>query len=153
MRVLALSVLLIASASAAQEADSLGTLAGTVTDAETGEPLPGATVVLAGTQPGVATDLEGRYEITGIRPGRYTVRFSFIGFVTQEAEAVSIHAGTKRTLDAELVVGEIISCPVVCSSRPVISRSPYASTRIERSGDGWCAEDTAVRSLAFGPPR
>ena len=38
-----------------------GKISGTIKDANTGEPLPGANVVLVGTTQGAATDLDGNY--------------------------------------------------------------------------------------------
>src|SRR5690554_6477088 len=53
---------------------------GTVTD-DSGEPIPGATVSVAGTTIGTATDLDGHYNLTV--PDGSTLIFSFIGYVTQ----------------------------------------------------------------------
>src|SRR4030042_5408739 len=36
---------------------------GTITDASTGEPLPGASILVAGTTRGVISDTEGKYSI------------------------------------------------------------------------------------------
>ncbi len=59
-----------------------GTLSGTITDAQTGEPLIGATVILEGTTQGDATNAEGRYLIDNIQPKTYNVRASYIGYQT-----------------------------------------------------------------------
>jgi len=49
-------------------------IAGRVVD-PTGRPIPGITIVLAGTSEGrVATDRDGRYAFTGLAPGSYAVR-------------------------------------------------------------------------------
>src|SRR5690554_4766509 len=53
---------------------------GTVTD-DNGEPIPGATVSVAGTTIGAATDLDGQYNLTV--PEGSTLIFSYIGYVTQ----------------------------------------------------------------------
>ena len=58
------------------------TISGTVTDVN-GDPLTGATVRLANTNIGTATDIEGAYVIT-VPDDAATLVFSFIGFVTQE---------------------------------------------------------------------
>ena len=52
-------VLLMLVSPLAVLAQSTGKLAGVVTDAETGEPLPGVNVVLEGTTLGTATDIDG----------------------------------------------------------------------------------------------
>jgi hypothetical protein len=62
---------------------STGTITGIVTDAKTGEPLIGATVILEGTNLGDATDFEGRYTIDNIPPKTYNLRASYVGFITE----------------------------------------------------------------------
>ena len=58
------------------------TLTGEVTDAETGEPLPGVTIVVQGTARGTITDVDGQFSIE-VEPGQ-TLGFSFIGYTPQE---------------------------------------------------------------------
>ena len=72
----------------AQLAYSQGSVSGTVTDARTGEPLPGVSVVLSELQLGTPTDPDGEYEITGIPSGTYTLTVTYIGYTryTQEIQ-------------------------------------------------------------------
>ena len=72
-----------------------GTLSGSITDSESGDPLPGANVFIVELSTGAAADADGNYTITGIAAGAYTVRVSFIGFKTNE-QAYSVSAGTNR---------------------------------------------------------
>jgi iron complex outermembrane receptor protein len=58
------------------------TVSGTVTGAESGEPLPGVSIVEKGTQNGTTTNMEGEYSIT--LPEDAVLTFSFVGYVTQE---------------------------------------------------------------------
>jgi TonB-linked SusC/RagA family outer membrane protein len=58
-------------------------VSGTVTSAEDGEPVPGATVLVKGTTVGAATDVNGRYSLSIPDNGTVLV-FSFIGMATQE---------------------------------------------------------------------
>lgn len=48
-------------------------LRGVVTEAETGQPIVGATVILKGSSTNATTDEEGNYTIKDIVPGRYNV--------------------------------------------------------------------------------
>ena len=65
-------------------------------DRTTNEPLPGATVVIDGTQLGTATDGDGQYFIIGVPVGQYTVRASFVGYEPLVFEGVDINAGYTR---------------------------------------------------------
>src|SRR3972149_3018371 len=57
-----------------------GKITGTVTDKKTGEPLPGANIVVLETTLGTTTDLDGRYTILEVPPGTYDVQISFVGY-------------------------------------------------------------------------
>lgn len=56
---------------------------GTVTDAETGESLPGVNIIVKGTTTGTTTDTDGNYQLTVPSPND-TLVFSFVGFQTRE---------------------------------------------------------------------
>jgi TonB-linked SusC/RagA family outer membrane protein len=58
------------------------TVSGNVTD-ESGQPLPGVTVVVKGTTQGTVTNADGEYSLTSI-PEDATLVFSFVGMSTQE---------------------------------------------------------------------
>ena len=58
---------------------------GKVVDSETNEPLPGATVVIKGTQNGTTTDFDGLFSISAADSS--TLVISFIGYGTQEVLA------------------------------------------------------------------
>ncbi|WP_282035852.1 SusC/RagA family TonB-linked outer membrane protein [Saccharicrinis aurantiacus] len=81
-------------------------ISGTVTDGETGEPLPGVAIVFKGTSNGTITDFSGNYSIKGPQTG--TLQFSFIGFNLQEIPVegkVKINAKLKpSSIDIDEVV-------------------------------------------------
>ena len=81
------------------------TLQGEVRDSQ-GEALPGVTVAAtsaARAAPVVATtDASGRYQLDGLPPGSYDVRFSLEGFQTIRELGVSVQNGFTVSLDAEL---------------------------------------------------
>ena len=78
-------VLLLLAVPTMALAQSTGKLSGRVVDASTGEGLPGANVIIDGTQLGTATDVEGNYFIIGVPVGTYDITASFVGYtpVTQ----------------------------------------------------------------------
>ena len=51
-----------------------------VTDSTTGDPLPGANLILRGTSIGAASDINGECRILGVPPGTYSLDASFIGY-------------------------------------------------------------------------
>ncbi len=93
-----------------------GSLSGIVTDAVTGEPLIGATILLKGTELGSATDLDGRYTITGIPPRTYNVTASFIGYQSATEYNVVIRSAGNFDVNFELsenttTLGEVVVKP------------------------------------------
>jgi len=59
-----------------------GSVKGKVTDSATGEGLVGASVLLRGTYLGASTDAKGNYTIDNIKPGKYTIAVTYIGYAT-----------------------------------------------------------------------
>jgi outer membrane receptor protein involved in Fe transport len=113
-------MLLLASPVLAQDAG----IAGVVKD-NTGGVLPGATVtaaspVLIEQQRTVVTDGEGRYSITQLRPGTYTVTFTLTGLSTVVREGIVLSAGFTANVDAELRAGGIQETVTVTGASPVV---------------------------------
>jgi len=69
-------------ASLAQEGP---TVTGTVTDASSGETLPGVNIQVVGTQTGTTSDAEGQFELT-VPSEDATLRFSFVGYQVQTVD-------------------------------------------------------------------
>lgn len=66
-----------------------GFIRGQVTDKGTGKPLRGVSVLLLESYQGDATDQMGRFEITRVAPGEYTVQAMMMGYLPQVVESVS----------------------------------------------------------------
>ncbi|GAB5535897.1 MAG: hypothetical protein Rubg2KO_21460 [Rubricoccaceae bacterium] len=120
----ALSLVALPSLAYAQD----GRLAGTITDASTGDPIPGATVILEGTTFGAATNIDGQYSVIGIDPATYDVRISYIGYTTQIIEGVLVTADRTTSLDAELSTSVIEGGEVtVQAEEPVVDPNQTTS--------------------------
>ncbi|MDA8591752.1 carboxypeptidase-like regulatory domain-containing protein [Flavobacteriaceae bacterium] len=72
------------------------TVSGTVSD-ENGLPLPGATVIRAGTSSGTSTDFDGKYQIKASAGD--VLEISYVGYATQ-----SITVGASNTYNANMVL-------------------------------------------------
>ncbi len=56
-----------------------GTIKGTITDKQNGEPLTGATVQVEGTSLGAVADMDGHY-LLEVKPGIYTLAVKYVGY-------------------------------------------------------------------------
>jgi len=85
-----------------------GVVTGTVTEADTGDPIPGANVVVKGTTTGTVTDIDGKYSLSYDDQGAVLV-YSFVGFVTQEVQignqsVINVSMASDVTALSEVVV-------------------------------------------------
>lgn len=112
-------------------AGTTGKLAGTIKDAQTGEPLVGANVIIEGTNFGAATNLNGEYVILNISPGRYNVKFSFIGYETIAIQNVIIVVDQTTLLQIELNPQTIQVDEIVVTARtPLIQKDVTGSISV-----------------------
>ena len=77
------------------------TIRGEITDAQTGEALIGANVVIAGTDKGTATDIDGRYVLRRVDEGEVTLIFRYIGYESREV-IVEVSEGETLTQNMQL---------------------------------------------------
>ena len=77
-----------------------GTLTGKVTDSETGDPLPGANVVVtsADVQTGAATNTSGEFSVRNLPAGTYTVIVSYIGYEKKVLTDVQVASARRKRL-------------------------------------------------------
>ena len=87
------------------------TLSGTVTDKASGQPLPGVNVVVEGSNNGVSTDFDGKYQLANLKVGE-TVVFSYVGygstsvkFTGQATENVSLQEDANQLQEVVVQVG------------------------------------------------
>jgi iron complex outermembrane receptor protein len=95
---------------------------GVISDAQSGEPLPGANVLLTApgaTTPitGASTDFSGHYAISGIPPGSYDLVVRFIGYQENRTE-IALGDGEEAAFDIALgIEGVSLNTVVVSASR------------------------------------
>lgn len=133
--------------SAAVPAYAQQQIRGKVSDASTGDPLPGVNVYISELQTGAATDVEGEYEIKNIEPGSYTLIASFIGYEQFES-TVDISANQTLTLDIEMIRGGIVGEDVVVVGYGVQRRSDLTGSVSSISSEE--LNEVSVSSLESG---
>ena len=106
------------------EAQTESGIAGVARDS-TGLALPGVSVeasspALIEKARSVATDGQGLYNITGLRPGVYTVTFTLPGFTTVRREGVELTSSFTATVNAEMRVGGIEEAVTVSGASPTV---------------------------------
>ena len=79
-----------------------GKIAGYVVDSNTGEPLPGANVVIEGTQRGAACDVDGYFFISRLNPGSYDVQARMMGYKNLTITGVRVTSGHTTSVDFDL---------------------------------------------------
>ena len=119
-------------------AANTGSIAGRVTDKQTGEPLVGANVVVGGTELGNATDLNGQYLIINVPPGIYTVTASYTGYNDQKVTNVQVIQDNTVTVDFKLSVTVIDigkTIDVVGKKKELVQRQAVSVERYITSED------------------
>ena len=80
-------------------------ISGKVTDSGSGDFLPGANVMLEGTNYGASSDRAGNYTIVGVQSGDYTLRVSYVGY-SGHSEQITV-GSENSTNNVELSVSYI----------------------------------------------
>ncbi|HVW97643.1 MAG TPA: TonB-dependent receptor [Mucilaginibacter sp.] len=144
------------------------TVKGKVTDASTGETLIGVSVVLKGTTTGTQTDVNGAFVLNA--PSNATIRFSYIGYATQEvavngqsnldirlqpsanelAQVVVVGYGTQRKLDVTGSVATVKGSDISKqSSTNAISalQGKVSGLQVTNSGSPGASPQVTIRGL------
>jgi len=163
-------VLAVAAISAPRSAwavgETNGRVGGTITEAQTGAPVPGATVTISGANliggpRTVTTGDDGRYEIVEIPPGSYSVEVSYSG-VKPIKRRVVVRQGEMLPLDiawsAELAETEVtvvveerhMTKPDSTQTGTVISNDTSAKIATGRSYQGISEQVAGVADVNGG---
>jgi hypothetical protein len=78
-----------------------GKITGKVYDGSNGSVLPDAVIKIEGINKGTASDLDGKYIIEGIKAGSYSVKASYVGYISQLIN-VSVKSGELVNVDVIL---------------------------------------------------
>ncbi len=116
-------------------AGTSGKISGTIKDQITGEPLPGATVMVLGTNIGTSTDEDGDYFLINLPPGDYTLQARLIGYEPMIQKQVKVLLDLTTPVDFELRSSpiELARGITVIAERPLIQKDlTYSSDIVTR---------------------
>jgi outer membrane receptor for ferrienterochelin and colicin len=123
-----------------------GIVEGSVTDAVTGQPLPGANIILKNMDLGAAADQSGFYVIENVPAGVYIIQASMIGYEDRVTADQPVEANRVTRIDFEMRECVIVTESVAITgsyferSSDAVSSSHTLSSREIRSSPG-AAED------------
>ncbi|MGH7553886.1 MAG: TonB-dependent receptor, partial [Longimicrobiales bacterium] len=96
-----------------------GTIAGRITGSDTGSPVASAQVEVRTAEGSIAgrtlSNQDGRYRVSGLAPGSYTVSISAVGYGTHDQTGVQVASGQTATTDVVLQPVAFDLDPVVVS--------------------------------------
>ncbi|WP_339754127.1 TonB-dependent receptor [Algoriphagus aquimarinus] len=127
------------------------TIRGTVIDQITKAPMPGATVMIMGSDPiiGTTTDVAGDFKIADLPVGMYTLKVSFIGFKEIILPNVKLNSGKEvvLTIPVEEDITQIQEFVVIASDKDRTNND-----MVQVSGRTFSVEDTRKFAAAVNDP-
>src|SRR6185436_501647 len=80
------------------------TISGIVKDSVSGNPLPGATIVIENSFAAAISDPHGNFIIKNVKPGKNKIKVSYIGFSPAENISVAFHLSRSAVLADEVLI-------------------------------------------------
>jgi iron complex outermembrane receptor protein len=124
---------------------------GRLTDARTGEALPGVSVVFPDLKQGTATDADGRFSFANLPRGRFTVQITSLGYNTISQ---LVDTGSGQPLDFKLTpaateIGQVVVTGV--SQATELRRSPVPTTVVDRTRLNQTSATNVIDAIAHTP--
>ena len=101
-------------------------LGGVVVDGDTGEPIDGARIELAGRPARSITDEEGRFQISGVGGGELVLTTSHVAYQSR-VDSVDIASGDRLDFEIYLYRDVVALAPIVVRARPAAEAERAAS--------------------------
>lgn len=110
------------------------TIRGTVVDKISKSPLPGATVIIANSEPvvGTTTDPDGNFKLSNVAVGTVSIKISFIGYKDLVIPQVIVNSGKEVVLQVPLEedivqMDEIVITPGIEKNKPLNDMSAVSA--------------------------
>lgn len=110
--------------------------------------------MVQGTVRGTTTDAEGRYRISALAPGRYTVVFSLVGYQREVRSNVLVEEDAETVLNVELISAPIQQEQIIITAnkRPQsLEEVPVSTSILEDEEIGFRNSQTIEDALRYVP--
>lgn len=98
------------------------TIAGHVIEKDSEESIPFAAILIVGTDLGTTSDADGHFSFKGLKAGKYTLRVSSVGYITQEKQVI-VSSNSTSLVHFQMVLDNFVTDEVVVSAnRNEVSR-------------------------------
>jgi len=106
------------------------TISGTISDANTKEPLIGVSIQVKGKIIGTVSDVKGAFSLSTSTPLPFAVVISYVGFKSQEVQITSTNTGLVIVLEEQSILGQEV---VVAASRmeESVMKSPVTVEKMD----------------------
>lgn len=118
------------------------------------EPVPFANVVIQGTTIGASTDIDGKYEITGLEPKLYNIEATSLGFEKAVVYEIQVFNNKPVFVDIEMLENsqlletvEVTASPFVKKEEAPVSMRTIGVSEIERNPGGNRDISRVIQSL------
>ncbi|WP_412068762.1 carboxypeptidase regulatory-like domain-containing protein [Rubrivirga sp. IMCC43871] len=132
-------VLLLAAGASAQAGPEVGRVAVVVVAADSGEPVPGASMMVEELRIGAYSDLDGRAALDGVPVGEYVVSFRSPGF-DMVSRRVIVRSGATTAVRFSLP-GREPECVVLCAEAPWTATGLYAARVVRYVAEPSCCDN------------
>ena len=105
-------------------------ISGRITDQQTGEALPGATISIENTTSGATSNVNGFYRIGDLKAGTYTLKISYIGY---QLSTKSLSLNANQVVNFRLNRSTEMTEEVTVRSTRASANSPIAFTNLKKA--------------------
>jgi iron complex outermembrane receptor protein len=106
------------------------TLSGSVSEKTNQTILPGASILLKGTGKGATSDARGKYQLSNIKAGKYTLLVSYIGYETLQKQ---IEISSDETIDLNLLPSALLADEVIVMATRATEKSGTTYKNLSKS--------------------
>jgi len=145
-------LIILATSFTAIHAQNTQTLRGKVTDADTGWPIPGASIVIRNSDPlrGTVTDIDGEFKLENITVGRHNLQISFMGYQPAGMSNIIVESGKETVLEVPLQESTIETEEVVVNGGT--NKSQANNEMAVVSARSFSVEETERYAGSLGDP-